>query len=111
MFLRSLRDCFRHLNERPATAAEHAAIDTLARPLLEHHVEPGPGVVETLGMLGSRHQLLLLTKGATEEQQRKIDASELAPHFEHIAHRRGEGRRHLPVVAAVRRARPRENAG
>ena len=84
VFLRSLRDCFRHLNERPATAAEHAAIDTLARPLLEHRVEPGPGVVETLGTLGSRHQLLLLTKGATEEQQRKIDASELAHHFVHI---------------------------
>jgi putative hydrolase of the HAD superfamily len=84
VFLRSLRDCFRHLNERPATEPEHAAIDALARPLLEHRVEPGPGVVETLGVLGSRHDLLLLTKGATEEQQRKIDASELAHHFLHI---------------------------
>jgi len=84
VFLRSLRDCFLHLNERPITDAEQAAIDALAVPLLEHHVTPLPGVVETLTVLGTRHQLLLLTKGATDEQQRKIDASALAPHFEHV---------------------------
>ena len=84
MFLRSLRDCFLHLNERPATDQEQAAIDALAVPLLEHHVTPLPGVVETLTVLGTRHRLLLLTKGATDEQQRKIDASALAPHFEHV---------------------------
>jgi putative hydrolase of the HAD superfamily len=84
VFLRSLRDCFRHLNERPASEREHAAIDALATPLLEHRVEAGAGVVETLEALGARHDLLLLTKGATEEQQRKIDASELAHHFLHI---------------------------
>ena len=84
VFLRSLRDCFLHLNERPATAAEQAAMDALAVPLLEHHVTPLPGVVETLSVLGTRHRLLLLTKGATDEQQRKIDASALAPHFEHV---------------------------
>jgi putative hydrolase of the HAD superfamily len=84
VFLRSLRDCFLHLNQRVATADEHAAIDALARPLLEHHVTPVPGVVETLSVLGTRHRLLLLTKGATGEQQRKIDASALASHFEHV---------------------------
>ena len=84
VFLRSLRDCLGHLNERPATDEEHAAIDALARPLLEHRVEPGPGVVDTLTELGTRYQLLMLTKGAPEEQQRKIDASTLAPHFAHV---------------------------
>jgi putative hydrolase of the HAD superfamily len=84
VFLRSLRDCFLHLNERPATDDEHAAIDALAQPLLDAHVTPLPGVVETLTTLGTRHRLLLLTKGATDEQQRKIDASALAPHFEHV---------------------------
>ena len=84
VFLLSLRDCFEHLNERPATAHEHAAIDELAQPVLDHRVTPGPGVVRTLSELGGRHRLLLLTKGATEEQQRKIDASALAVHFEHI---------------------------
>ena len=84
VFLRSLRECFGHLNERPATPEEHAEIDALAVPLLEHRVEPGPGVVETLAELGPRHQLLMLTKGEDDEQQRKIDASELAPYFRHI---------------------------
>lgn len=84
VFLRSLRDCFLHLNERAATDDEQSAIDALARPLLEHHVTPLPGVVDTLTELGTRHRLLLLTKGATDEQQRKIDASALAPHFEHV---------------------------
>jgi putative hydrolase of the HAD superfamily len=84
VFLRSLRDCFLHLNERPVTADEHAAIDALATPPLDHHVTPLPGVVDTLTVLGTRHRLLLLTKGATHEQQAKIDASALAPHFEHV---------------------------
>jgi putative hydrolase of the HAD superfamily len=84
VFLRSLRDCFLHLHERAASAEELAAIDALAVPLLQHHVTPLPGVVETLTALGTRHRLLLLTKGATEEQQRKIDASALASHFEHV---------------------------
>jgi putative hydrolase of the HAD superfamily len=65
VFLRSLRDCFLHLNERPVSDAEQAEIDALARPILEHHVTPSPGVVETLTELGTRHRLLLLTKGAT----------------------------------------------
>jgi putative hydrolase of the HAD superfamily len=40
---------------------------------------------ERLDHPGSRrHRLLLVTKGATDEQQRKIDASDLAPHFEHV---------------------------
>jgi putative hydrolase of the HAD superfamily len=84
VFLRSLRDCFQHLRDRPASDEEHAAIDALARPLVEHHVTPIPGVVDTLTALGERHRLLLLTKGATDEQQAKIDASALAPHFEHV---------------------------
>jgi putative hydrolase of the HAD superfamily len=84
VFLRSLRDCFLHLNERPVDPDEHAAIDALAGPLLDHRVTPLPGVVDVLTELGTRHRLLLLTKGATEEQQAKIDASELAPHFEHV---------------------------
>src|SRR4029079_9615021 len=84
VFLRSLRDCFLHLNERPASDQEQAAIDALALRLLDHRVTPLPVVVETLSVLGARHRLLLLTKGATDEQQRKIDASALAPHFEHV---------------------------
>jgi putative hydrolase of the HAD superfamily len=44
-------------------------------------VELVPGVAETLAELGDRHDLLLVTKGDPAEQQRKIDASNLAHHF------------------------------
>jgi putative hydrolase of the HAD superfamily len=82
IFLRSLRDCFAHLSERPATDAEARDIEELARSLVEHRVELIPGVADTLDELGARHDLLLMTKGDTEEQQRKIDASNLGRHFQ-----------------------------
>jgi putative hydrolase of the HAD superfamily len=80
-FLRSLHDCFERLSERPATAAERREIEELASALAFHEVELVPGVAETLSELGTRHDLLLLTKGQPAEQQRKIDASNLANHF------------------------------
>lgn len=83
-FLRSLGDCFERLSERPATDAERAQITGLASALAEHRVELVPGVTETLAELGTRHDLLLLTKGDVAEQQRKIDASSLAHHFRSV---------------------------
>jgi putative hydrolase of the HAD superfamily len=80
-FLRSLHDCFERLSERPASAAEASEIEELAASLVFHEVELVPGVAATLTELGSRHELLLLTKGEQAEQQRKIDASGLAHHF------------------------------
>jgi putative hydrolase of the HAD superfamily len=81
MLLRSLADCFVRLRERPATAHELREIDELAVALIERRVELVPGVAETLTELGHRHDLLLLTKGDTAEQQRKLDVSGLAHHF------------------------------
>ena len=43
-----------------------------------------PGVAAVLEELGGRHHLYLLTKGESEEQQRKVDASGLAHHFRAI---------------------------
>jgi putative hydrolase of the HAD superfamily len=84
MLLRSLHDCFERLQKRPAEPAERAAIDKLAAALTRIAIEPIPGVHETLAELGTRYDLLLLTKGDHDEQQRKIDASRLAHHFNHI---------------------------
>jgi putative hydrolase of the HAD superfamily len=81
VFLRTLGDCFARLNGRAATASERARIDELAHALVHGEVELIPSVAETLDELGGRNELLLLTKGAPAEQQRKIDASGLAPHF------------------------------
>jgi putative hydrolase of the HAD superfamily len=80
-FLRSLHDCFERLSERPATPTEAREIEELAAALVFDEVELMPGVAETLSDLGARHDLLLLTKGQPTEQQRKIDASNLAHHF------------------------------
>ena len=84
MLLRSLHGCFERLSERPATEAERATIDAVASVLTDHKVELISGVAETLSRLGERHSLLLLTKGDTEEQRRKLDASRLGHHFEHV---------------------------
>ena len=97
-FLRSLHDCFERLSERPVTAAEAREIEELASALVAHEVELVPGVAETLADLGSRHHLLLLTKGEPAEQQRKIDASNLAHHFASthiVAEKRAETYRSL----------------
>ncbi|MER7891275.1 HAD family hydrolase [Micromonospora sp. NPDC094482] len=81
VFLRSLGECLERLRERPATDAERREIDRLAVALVEHKVELMPGVAEALDELAGRHELLLLTKGEREEQQRKLDASGLLHHF------------------------------
>jgi len=84
VFLRSLGDCFARLQERPTSDAEHREIEALAVALVEHQVELVPGVATTLAELGTRHDLLLLTKGAADEQQNKVDVSGLGHHFRSI---------------------------
>jgi putative hydrolase of the HAD superfamily len=81
VFLRSLGECFERLRERPASSAERQEIDELAAALVGHRVDLVPGVSDTLAELGSRHRLLVLTKGDADEQRGKVDASGLAPHF------------------------------
>ncbi len=84
VFLRSLGECFARLQERAATEAELREIDALAVALLEHRVQLVPGVADTLADLGTRHELLLLTKGDPVEQRNKVDISGLGPHFRGI---------------------------
>ncbi|SCF03049.1 HAD family hydrolase [Micromonospora mirobrigensis] len=81
VFLRSLGECLERLRERPATDAERRGLDELAAALVQHRVELMPGVADTLDALAGRHELLLLTKGEREEQQRKLDACGLLHHF------------------------------
>ena len=85
VFLRSLGDCLAQLRNRPVTEAERRFLTQLASAVLQCRVEALPGVEDTLRALGRRHRLLLVTKGAVEEQRRKITASRLASHF-HAVH-------------------------
>ena len=82
VFLRSLGDCFTHLRQRPVTEAERREIEELAIALQHHEVELIPGVADTLDDLARRYELLLLTKGDRDEQQRKLDACGLLHHFD-----------------------------
>ncbi|MET9296097.1 HAD-IA family hydrolase [Streptomyces sp. NPDC003077] len=84
VFLRSLGECVERVRQRVATAEELARIAQWARAFDGHTVELIPGVAETLTELGNRHELMLLTKGDSEEQQRKVDASGLAEHFRSV---------------------------
>ncbi|WP_196792326.1 HAD family hydrolase [Motilibacter deserti] len=81
VFLRSLHECFERLAERGADDTDRASIEAFAARLRSGDVELIPEVEHTLAALGDRHDLLLLTKGAPEEQQRKIDVSGLAGYF------------------------------
>jgi putative hydrolase of the HAD superfamily len=82
--VRSLGDCLAQVRGRPATREESAAIQELAAALADHHVELIPDVADTLAALADRHTLLMLTKGDPQEQRRKIDASQLAHHFQSV---------------------------
>lgn len=84
MFRQSLRDCRRQLLGRALTADDTERIEELVAPLMHRTVELISGVPETLPELSGRHDLLLLTKGDPAEQQRKVDASQLAHHFRSI---------------------------
>jgi putative hydrolase of the HAD superfamily len=53
----------------------------LARSVNEHPMELLPGVAETLAYLGSRHSLILMSKGDPGEQSAKLDRSGLRHHF------------------------------
>ncbi|TJZ43525.1 HAD family hydrolase [Streptomyces piniterrae] len=81
VFLRSLGECVERLRGRAATADESARISGWAAAFDGHRVELIPGVPETLAELARRHELLLLTKGDTQEQERKVAASGLTRHF------------------------------
>jgi putative hydrolase of the HAD superfamily len=82
--LYNLRETFEHLYQRQITDVESKQIEELAIALIDHRVDLIEGVPETLAELAGRHELLLLTKGALDEQQGKIDASGLARYFEGI---------------------------
>ncbi|MFD9210503.1 HAD family hydrolase [Streptomyces sioyaensis] len=84
VFLHSLGQCVAQLRGRAATAEESARISGWAAAFAGERVELMPGVAETLAELARRHELLLLTKGDTEEQRRKVTASGLTRHFREV---------------------------
>jgi putative hydrolase of the HAD superfamily len=69
---------------RACTAVETERIHQLAAAILDAEIELLPGVAETLKELAARHTLVLMTKGAPEEQTAKLNRSGLVSLFDHV---------------------------
>jgi putative hydrolase of the HAD superfamily len=61
-----------------------AAIMDLGRAMLEHPVEPLPGVAETLAALKDGYKLVMVTKGDLLNQEQKLARSGLGENFHAI---------------------------
>ena len=82
-FTESMKACYRHLSEREIDPRDIQTLVKLGARIVEQEIVLLPGVEETLRELSPRHQLILYTKGNTEEQQLKIDRSGLAAYFDY----------------------------
>jgi putative hydrolase of the HAD superfamily len=80
-FSHALVDTFERLSVRPVTPELHAQITGFAHTVSDHAIELLPEVPETLRYLAARHRLILVTKGALEEQSGKIERSGLKEYF------------------------------
>ena len=80
-FAHALVQTFERLAVEPITPALHQTVLGFAYAIAEHPIEMCPGVLETLTYLAGRHHLILLTKGALEEQTGKVERSGLKQHF------------------------------
>jgi putative hydrolase of the HAD superfamily len=83
-FTRSLVTCFERLSPTPVTEEKAARILGFARSIAEQEIELLPGVAETLAALGSRHRLILMTKGDRAEQADKLARSGLFELFSSV---------------------------
>jgi putative hydrolase of the HAD superfamily len=80
-FSHALVDTFERLSVNPVTPELHAQIISFAHMVLDHPIEFLPEVPQTLQYLCGRHRLILVTKGAQEEQAGKIERSGLKEYF------------------------------
>jgi putative hydrolase of the HAD superfamily len=83
-FARNLRETYERLAERDIDEAALDHVMSLAQRIVRSELELLPDVPETLQYLGTRHRLLLFTKGQREEQQLKVERSGLAGHFDQV---------------------------
>jgi len=80
-FLVTLEEVYRQLAGARAEESCVEQIRALSRHLHEAPLRVLDGVRETLAYLAPRHRLLMFTKGETEEQARKVEASGLGDYF------------------------------
>ena len=80
-FAHALVNTFERLSVNPVTPELHKQITSFAHDVSDHPIELLPEVSQTLEYLSARHRLILVTKGAIEEQSGKIERSKLKHHF------------------------------
>ena len=80
-FRKSLLAGIEWFANRTPTSDDRQVIDQLVAPLQWNTLDLIDGVVPTLIELGSRHDLIMMTKGDHEEQNTKVDKSGLSGHF------------------------------
>jgi putative hydrolase of the HAD superfamily len=83
-FAHALAKTFERLSVEPITPSLHDSITAITRTIAEHPIEIREGVPETLNYLAGRHNLILMTKGAPEEQSGKVERSGLKRYFSKI---------------------------
>jgi len=83
-FRKSLVVCFEELSGEAVTRTHRTEIDRFTALIADSPIELLPDVDATLAYLAGRHRLLLVTKGAEEEQVRKLARSGLADYFDGV---------------------------
>jgi putative hydrolase of the HAD superfamily len=83
-FTRSLVTCFERLSPEPMSAEKRERVIGFARTISEQEIELLPGVAGALAELGTRHRLILMTKGNHAEQADKVARSGLARFFKAV---------------------------
>ena len=83
-FAHALGQTFERLSPVPVTPELHAQVRGLAATIENHAIEFLPEVRETLQYLCERHRLILLTKGAHDEQSGKVERSGVREYFRDV---------------------------
>jgi putative hydrolase of the HAD superfamily len=83
-FTHSLVECFEKLSVEPVTPELHERVRSFSHQIADHPIEILPGVPETLQYLGTRHHLIMMTKGNFAEQSGKVERSGLKEYFSAI---------------------------
>ena len=80
-YTKSLVETYRRLAENDVRDTDLQQVRQFGEQVRAHPMQLLDGVLETLTYLASRHDLMLLTKGDTEEQKLKIEQSGIAGFF------------------------------
>ncbi len=83
-FAHALVDTFERLSPVSVTPELHAQVMSFTNIIENHNIEFLPEVPETLEHLKHKHRLILVTKGAQEEQSGKVERSGIKEHFEAV---------------------------